>query len=131
LTEEQRIARNAKTKIRYHLWSKQNLPAKRVIALRYRNKNPEQYMLHSSRGGAKRRSLEHTITRFDIFIPSKCPVFQCPFAYNTPYAPSLDRIDNSLGYVPGNVQVISRRANMMKHDATKEELRQFAEWILS
>jgi hypothetical protein len=37
--------------------------------------------------------------------------------------PSLDRIDSSLGYVKGNVWVISWRANHIKTDATLDELR--------
>ena len=32
--------------------------------------------------------------------------------------------------VPGNVQVISARANAMKNDATPGELRRFAAWVL-
>ena len=35
--------------------------------------------------------------------------------------PSIDRIDNTKGYVPGNVIVMSHRANKLKGDATKEE----------
>ena len=35
---------------------------------------------------------------------------------------SLDCIIPELGYVPGNVAVISRRANTIKNDATIEEL---------
>ena len=37
-------------------------------------------------------------------------------------SPSLDKIKPHLGYVPGNVLVVSHRANMIKHDATPEEL---------
>lgn len=36
--------------------------------------------------------------------------------------PSLDRINPDRGYVPGNVQVISFRANTLKNNATREEL---------
>jgi hypothetical protein len=37
-------------------------------------------------------------------------------------SPSLDRINNNLGYVPGNVIVVSDRANRIKNNATIEEL---------
>jgi hypothetical protein len=36
--------------------------------------------------------------------------------------PSLDRIDNNKGHVKGNVRMISYRANVLKSDATVEEL---------
>jgi hypothetical protein len=41
----------------------------------------------------------------------------------------LDRVIPELGYVPGNVAVISLRANTMKQDATAAELRVLADWI--
>ena len=43
--------------------------------------------------------------------------------------PSLDRINPKLGYVKGNVQVISWRANNIKRDATAEELRLVADFV--
>lgn len=55
-----------------------------------------------------------------------CPVFGYSFTTNCKSAdtsPSLDRIDSSLGYVEGNVWVISTRANRIKSDATLEELK--------
>ncbi len=45
-------------------------------------------------------------------------------------SPSIDRIDSSLPYTPGNIQIISVKANCMKYTATKEELQRFAEWVL-
>lgn len=40
-----------------------------------------------------------------------------------PRSPSLDRINWKKGYVPGNVRVISQRANLILGDATADELR--------
>ena len=37
-------------------------------------------------------------------------------------SPSLDRIIPSLGYVKGNIRVISFRANTLKNNATLSEL---------
>jgi hypothetical protein len=44
-------------------------------------------------------------------------------------SPSLDRIDNSKGYVKGNVAVISFRANTLKNNATADELRAIANFM--
>ena len=65
--------------------------------------------------------------------PSSCPVFNIPFVERgngfNKWSPSIDKINPALGYVKGNIQVISFMANKMKQDATKEQLIQFSEWI--
>lgn len=96
----------------------------------YRN-NPEKAMYIQSKGGAKRRGLEFNITEEDIIIPEKCPVLGIdiiPFSASD-NSPSLDRIDNNKGYVKGNVKVISKRANLLKSNATKEELLKICEYM--
>lgn len=65
----------------------------------------------------------------DVEIPDTCPILNLPMVAGTRHAPSLDRIVPELGYVKGNVQVISRKANVMKNDATMEELKRFYEWL--
>ena len=42
---------------------------------------------------------------------------------------SLDKLIPSLGYVQGNVNIICRRCNMIKLNASSDELRHIADWI--
>jgi hypothetical protein len=59
-------------------------------------------------------------------VPERCPVLGIPLAVSTRRcsagSPTLDRIDSRLGYVQGNVIVVSFRANTIKSDSTLEEL---------
>jgi len=41
----------------------------------------------------------------------------------------LDRLNPKLGYVPGNVTVISYLANMIKYNATPKQLQKVATWV--
>ena len=67
--------------------------------------------------------------------PKKCPVF----GFNINYASSqqsdnsasLDRIKPELGYVEGNVQIISKLANTMKSSASKTQMFKFAKWVIA
>ena len=76
----------------------------------------------------KRMGREFSIDIKDIIIPEKCPVFGFELKREDREtwmcAPSVDRIDSSKGYIKGNVTVVSRRANIIKRDATIEELEQ-------
>lgn len=44
---------------------------------------------------------------------------------------TIDRIDNTKGYIPGNVRIISRLANTMKAHSTREQRETFAKAILN
>ena len=89
--------------------------------------NMELHLVNSSRNGSKQRGLEHTITVDDVVIPTHCPLLGVELVYGNT---SLDRIDNTKGYVPGNVEVLSSQANYMKRNATINELKTFATNIL-
>jgi len=70
---------------------------------------------------AEKSGIEFNILKEDIVIPEFCPVFGFAFQVGngkgpTDKSPSLDRIDNSKGYIKGNIQVISFKANRMKSD---------------
>lgn len=93
----------------------------------YMAANPEQMMLNNARARAKKKGVPCTITKADLLIPAVCPVLGIPMVITggkpTDNSPSLDRRIPELGYVPGNVAVISYRANRIKNDATLQELR--------
>lgn len=83
---------------------------------------PEYKLWEAARGRAKKYNRDFTITVEDIKIPKICPVFNEPMIRGGKYAPSIDRIDSDKGYTPDNIQIISRRANFLKCNATFEEI---------
>jgi hypothetical protein len=45
------------------------------------------------------------------------------------FTASLDRVDSSIGYVPGNIQFISTTANLAKNKLTHHEMLKFCELV--
>lgn len=106
----------------------------KAIDRKSRIKNFKRAMYTAAKYRAEKRGIEFNIEIDDIIIPEKCPILECDFIYGTShnyeYSPSLDRIDNSKGYIKGNVMVISSKANKMKNSATLHELQMFCKNIL-
>lgn len=79
-----------------------------------------------TRSRAKASGVEHTIDYTDIVLVDVCPVLGIPLNYSNSKllddSPSLDRVDNSKGYVKGNVRVISFKANRIKCDASVQDI---------
>ncbi len=103
----------------------------REQALNWRLNNRQRYMWLQARSRARRKGLVFKIEQEDIVIPKTCPILGIPLCFDVSRdnTPSLDRINNELGYVVDNIHVISSRANRMKSDVTVEELKLLAEWI--
>lgn len=101
-----------------------DVKARRVIA---------QFLARNSRKRAKRLGLEHTIRWTDLEIPTHCPItgleMQRNIAVQNDNSYTLDRVDSSKGYIPGNVKVISLRANRAKSDLTVDQLRKLIQYI--
>lgn len=78
---------------------------------------------------------EWTVTFGELDWPEKCPILGIPIDYfaesRMEGSPSFDRIDNNKGYVIGNVQIISWRANRIKNDGTADEHKAIAEYLYS
>lgn len=94
-------------------------------------------MLSRARQRAKAKNLPCELGITDIIIPEKCPVLGIPLEFGNSEkkkapqnnSPSLDRVIPELGYVIGNVQVISHRANLLKSSGTLEEHILLVEWM--
>ncbi len=107
---------------------------------KWKEKDPKNAWSCSAVGAAKTRASAAGI-KFELdkdyvnsITPDFCPVFGTPFVFvgnrvMTPESPSLDRIVPSLGYVKGNVIVISVKANAIKSAYTAKDIQKVATWL--
>lgn len=83
----------------------------------------------------KHNAIPFDITPEDIKIPTHCPYLGIELTHTLGKGmlnsnSSVDRIIPELGYIKGNIQVISLLANQMKNSATKDQLITFAKNII-
>lgn len=91
-------------------------------------------MLAGAKQRAKERGLMFNLHYDDIQTPNLCPVLRIPLIPSvdgsySDNSPSLDRKIPYLGYVKGNVKVISMRANALKSNATSAELEAVLKYV--
>lgn len=88
--------------------------------------NPIIELLKRAKERARKYNLPFNLVKEDIYLPTLCPLLGIKLLVNNKRQAdnsySLDRIEPMKGYVKGNVRVISSKANMMKGNATREEL---------
>jgi len=91
-----------------------------------REGNPSRFLWSTAKRRAREQGLAFDIEPSDIVIPTRCPLLGVPLRRGQGVvlaeSPTLDRRDPTLGYVKGNVWVISHRANSIKQDASLAEL---------
>lgn len=90
-------------------------------------------LLTSIRSKCNKYDLPFDLTIEDLIIPEYCPVLNIKLSFggsdnNRDDSPSVDRIIPKLGYVKGNIIVVSYRANRIKNDATVDELMTIAQF---
>lgn len=107
----------------------------------WRKSHPVDYYCSMMLAQAKQRAIkfsrEFDLTLQDVkdLVVDTCPVFGTPLRWKYDHgeprddSPSLDRIDNSNGYVKGNVAIISARANTKKSDMTLLEAKAIARYM--
>ena len=93
------------------------------------NREFPYHTFNNSKNRAKKHGLDFTIKREDFELPDICPVLGIPLNWETrDNWPSIDRIDNTKGYIPGNVIIVSYKANAAKRNLTNEELEKIAKF---
>lgn len=112
---------------------KRNVVLYREISNKWHHNNPTRVLYRNAKDRAKNLSLPFNIEIEDIVIPERCPILDIPLIKSygklTGNSPSLDRVIPSLGYVKGNVRVISFRANRLKSDVTIAELKKILAYM--
>jgi hypothetical protein len=97
--------------------------------------NPHKSMWHGAKSRAKAKGLPFNITSQDIIIPTLCPVLKIPLIQGegtiTDASPTLDKRVPHLGYVVGNVTVISSLANRIKTNANSMQIAAVLDYVLS
>lgn len=84
---------------------------------------------------ANRDNISFNLTPEDIVIPEYCPVLGIKLEVGKEFSkecsPSVDRCNPELGYVKGNISIISMKANQIKTYATSEEILKVGYWLQS
>lgn len=91
-------------------------------------------LLSRIRSNCRKFQIPFDLELADMHIPDVCPVLGIPLSLTSTHRdnwPSVDRIIPELGYIKGNVRIISYRANRIKNDATVQELEQVLKYVLA
>ncbi len=113
--------------------AKCNAKIEERLGIQLHDKQREKNRMHinACRHRAKKNGLDFNLDDDDFVIPDVCPILGLPLrktwggSGNKDLTPSIDRMDNALGYVKGNTMVISKKANRLKSDMTLQELESF------
>ena len=107
----------------------------RIQVQERRRKNPASKLLTQARCRARAANIPFNIDINDIVVPELCPVLNIPLVINfgqktqAPNSPSLDKVNPELGYVKGNIRVISNKANFCKSNLTEAQLKSLYTYV--
>lgn len=110
-------------------WRERNKERFKQMQKEWMEENPFYYFLNNARYRAKQQNVPFDLKISDLrsmVIPEVCPYLGIPIikgrGKSSENSPSLDKIIPEKGYVVGNVEFISSRANRLKNDGSLEEL---------
>lgn len=100
---------------------------------RHRNMSTELRLYRSAKQRATREQSTFSITVDDIIVPEFCPILGIKLKHNEGKqgddSPSLDKVIPELGYIPGNIAVVSLKANIIKDKYSYDELSAVVTWL--
>ena len=94
--------------------------------------NVVRTLVNGARARSRKSGIPFDLSADDLVLPERCPVLNIPIQpgeATTPNSPSIDRLNPELGYVRGNVVIVSHLANRIKTDATPPQIRAVADWL--
>jgi hypothetical protein len=93
----------------------------------------QRHKFRAKKANAVAIGYEWTVEFGELEWPEKCPILGMEIDYfaetRQENSPSFDQIDPGKGYVSGNVQILSWRANRIKNNGTAEEHRLIADYL--
>lgn len=98
-------------------------------------KDPLARAIKGKKVVSKQKGVPFDLTNEDVERPTHCPVLGMELDYSADAKrrpdnkATLDRFKPELGYVKGNVRVISFRANFLKSNGTLEEFIKLIGWM--
>lgn len=110
-------------------WQANNRDKAREKNRRWQANNPAKKLFNQCQQCARKRGQECTITveMIDAMLaPMACSVTGLPLTWErgsartNPWSPSIDRLDNERGYMPGNVRVVCWAFNLARGEFPDE-----------
>lgn len=115
-------------------WRERNPGSAARATQSYKQQHPAWVLWSAAKDSAKKRGQDVELTLAEVeelLAPMRCSVTGLPLRWDTSvahdlYAPSLDRIENSNGYVKGNVQLVCWGINRARGPQSMED---FLIWL--
>lgn len=98
----------------------------------WRKNNRIRNLLNAIKSKCNFYNLPFNISEEDLIVPEFCPVLGIPLIWTdkkSDNTPSVDRLIPVLGYTKGNICIISSRANLLKNNATIEEIEKILQYM--
>ena len=96
--------------------------------------NPIKKMICKKRYAAKKEGYAFNLDYTDLVKSKYCPILGIKLSYDNPKlmdnSATIDRLNNDLGYIKGNVWNISKLANCMKANSKFWHRCKFVNWVL-